>query len=317
MMLCTALAGSSPPPRSWPLEPDSPRLPRSHRCRSTPRRRSRLPARGNRRRMLPHDVQLAVTFRHESGSPELTVHGFFDGDGAGRIDGNVLGAVLSDAAGPVDDRRGGLQRKGTRGAASRRPCRGQAFEASRILGSGRREHRSALVSPRGRFAPVHRRQHALHVSLRARRGRSTDGRQNRRGHGGRREILQEGSVWLAKRAVSPPEREAVAGRFGRSHRRRQFFTSPQPALVSPACRSCGAKRPRARPDRRPDPCRARHGRLAHDTEGKAQRGRCDTVPALHRRPSTTAAFPTSGSACATSTTSRARITRKRRSPGWG
>src|SRR5437773_2265898 len=36
------------------------------------------------------DVQLAVTFRHESGSPELTVHGFFDGDGAGRIDGNVF-----------------------------------------------------------------------------------------------------------------------------------------------------------------------------------------------------------------------------------
>ena len=30
------------------------------------------------------DVQLEVTFRHESGSPDIKVQGFFDGDGAGR-----------------------------------------------------------------------------------------------------------------------------------------------------------------------------------------------------------------------------------------
>ena len=27
------------------------------------------------------DVQLSATFRHESGSPQITVQGFFDGDG--------------------------------------------------------------------------------------------------------------------------------------------------------------------------------------------------------------------------------------------
>jgi len=36
------------------------------------------------------DVQLAVCFRHESGSPEFTVHGFFDGDGQGGINGDVF-----------------------------------------------------------------------------------------------------------------------------------------------------------------------------------------------------------------------------------
>jgi len=36
------------------------------------------------------DVQLAVCFRHESGSPEYTVQGFFDGDGRGGIEGDVF-----------------------------------------------------------------------------------------------------------------------------------------------------------------------------------------------------------------------------------
>ena len=36
------------------------------------------------------DVQLAVCFRHESGSPEFTVQGFFDGDGRGGIEGDVF-----------------------------------------------------------------------------------------------------------------------------------------------------------------------------------------------------------------------------------
>jgi hypothetical protein len=36
------------------------------------------------------DIQLAVCFRHESGSPEFTVHGFFDGDGRGGIEGDVF-----------------------------------------------------------------------------------------------------------------------------------------------------------------------------------------------------------------------------------
>ncbi len=36
------------------------------------------------------DVQLAATFRHESGSPQITVQGFFDGDGHAGIEGNVF-----------------------------------------------------------------------------------------------------------------------------------------------------------------------------------------------------------------------------------
>jgi hypothetical protein len=36
------------------------------------------------------DVQLAVCFRHESGSPEYTIQGFFDGDGRGGVDGDVF-----------------------------------------------------------------------------------------------------------------------------------------------------------------------------------------------------------------------------------
>jgi hypothetical protein len=36
------------------------------------------------------DVQFAVTFRHESGAPELTVHGFFDGDSQGNIEGDTF-----------------------------------------------------------------------------------------------------------------------------------------------------------------------------------------------------------------------------------
>ncbi len=36
------------------------------------------------------DVQFWVRFRHESGAPEYTVHGFWDGDGQGGIEGNVF-----------------------------------------------------------------------------------------------------------------------------------------------------------------------------------------------------------------------------------
>ncbi len=36
------------------------------------------------------DVHLAVTFRHESGSPEFSVQGFFDGDGQSGIEGDVF-----------------------------------------------------------------------------------------------------------------------------------------------------------------------------------------------------------------------------------
>jgi len=36
------------------------------------------------------DVQLAICFRHESGSPEYTIQGFFDGDGRGGVDGDVF-----------------------------------------------------------------------------------------------------------------------------------------------------------------------------------------------------------------------------------
>jgi hypothetical protein len=36
------------------------------------------------------DVTLAVTFRHESGRPAVTVHGFWDGDGRGGVRGNVF-----------------------------------------------------------------------------------------------------------------------------------------------------------------------------------------------------------------------------------
>lgn len=36
------------------------------------------------------DVHLAVCFRHESGSPEFTVQGFFDGDGQGGVEGDVF-----------------------------------------------------------------------------------------------------------------------------------------------------------------------------------------------------------------------------------
>lgn len=36
------------------------------------------------------DIQLAVTFQHESGAPEFTVQGFFDGDGQGGIEGDVF-----------------------------------------------------------------------------------------------------------------------------------------------------------------------------------------------------------------------------------
>jgi hypothetical protein len=36
------------------------------------------------------DVQLAVCLRHESGSPEFAVQGFFDGDGRGGIEGDVF-----------------------------------------------------------------------------------------------------------------------------------------------------------------------------------------------------------------------------------
>ncbi len=38
------------------------------------------------------DLPFAVTFRHESGSPEFSVQGFFDGDGSGGIEGNVFKA---------------------------------------------------------------------------------------------------------------------------------------------------------------------------------------------------------------------------------
>ncbi|MCA9052443.1 MAG: DUF5060 domain-containing protein [Planctomycetaceae bacterium] len=36
------------------------------------------------------DVRLAATFRHANGAPEITVEGFFDGDGRGGIEGNVF-----------------------------------------------------------------------------------------------------------------------------------------------------------------------------------------------------------------------------------
>jgi hypothetical protein len=36
------------------------------------------------------DVALAVRFRHESGSPEYAVHGFWDGDGRGGLEGGVF-----------------------------------------------------------------------------------------------------------------------------------------------------------------------------------------------------------------------------------
>ena len=36
------------------------------------------------------DIQLAVTFRHQSGRPEFTVQGFFDGDGKAGIEGEVF-----------------------------------------------------------------------------------------------------------------------------------------------------------------------------------------------------------------------------------
>jgi hypothetical protein len=36
------------------------------------------------------DVDLRVTFRHESGKPEYTAHGFWDGDGKGGVEGNVF-----------------------------------------------------------------------------------------------------------------------------------------------------------------------------------------------------------------------------------
>jgi hypothetical protein len=36
------------------------------------------------------DVQLVVCFRHESGSPEYTIRGFFNGDGQGGIEGDVF-----------------------------------------------------------------------------------------------------------------------------------------------------------------------------------------------------------------------------------
>ncbi len=36
------------------------------------------------------DIELKVTFRHASGSPKITVQGFFDGDGQGRIEGDVF-----------------------------------------------------------------------------------------------------------------------------------------------------------------------------------------------------------------------------------
>ncbi len=36
------------------------------------------------------EISLVVTFRHESGTPELKLHGFFDGDGRGGIEGRVF-----------------------------------------------------------------------------------------------------------------------------------------------------------------------------------------------------------------------------------
>ena len=36
------------------------------------------------------DIAFRVRFRHESGQPQVTVHGFYDGDGEGAREGNVF-----------------------------------------------------------------------------------------------------------------------------------------------------------------------------------------------------------------------------------
>ena len=66
------------------------------------------------------DVHLEVAFRHESGSPELSVQGFFDGDGQGGIEGDVFKVRFCPTqAGKWTLSRSDLQRTATRRPAPR------------------------------------------------------------------------------------------------------------------------------------------------------------------------------------------------------
>ena len=86
------------------------------------------------------DVHLEVAFRHESGSPEFSVQGFFDGDGQGGIEGDVFKVRFCPHEGwEMDAERSDLQRTATRWPATRRLCHSDTVEVAWILGCRRRE----------------------------------------------------------------------------------------------------------------------------------------------------------------------------------
>lgn len=87
-----------------------------------PQRPSDAPAR---------DIDLRVTFRHESGAPEYTVHGFWDGDGQGGAAGGVFKVrfcptrpgrwLLAEVSSNVSSLRGQRQGEHVLAAASNHP----------------------------------------------------------------------------------------------------------------------------------------------------------------------------------------------------
>ncbi len=200
------------------------------------------------------------------------------------VGGCLPGPLLSDKARTLGPGRGPRRRQGTRRPAPGGLRHRDALGPPRLLGDRPRQPRPPLVHEVRWHAPVHHRQHPLQLPFGLPGRRPSQRQRHCAGCGPQRRVLQEAAIRPPGRPLPAPDGETLSRRRGPPDRRRRLLPSPEPGLVPRPGRRGGEDGVRARPDRRSDSLRPRHGGVPLDAPGGTQRRRPDAVSEVHRRP---------------------------------